>query len=268
MSRNPFSSFYNGFMSPFKAFGFIKGHRKLYKFIVIPFLINLTTFSLVVWLGAGFFQEQVMSRMPQGDAWYWLILQYFVIALAFLLTLVLIFFTFTAVGCLIASPFNDLLSEYTEALLTGRKDGGATFSILALGRDTAQTMWIEVKKISVFFAGMLLLLLLHFVPVAGPLLYPPLSVSWTVFFLVMEYTGYVFTRRKMGVKEQAGVVFRHFTMMCGFGTGVFLMLAVPFMQFFCIPLAVVGAVRMLHQAGELEAGPEVPAARRTKGAPM
>lgn len=249
--KNPVRGFYDGFVSPFRAAGFIRAHKKLYKFIVIPFLINLGTFVLVVGLGAKFFEEQVMTRLPQWQGIWGVLLNYFVVTIAVVLTLGLIFFTFTAVGCLIASPFNDLLSECTENLLVGGNNDGERFSIFALGRDMAQTMWIEFKKIALFLLGMLLLMLLHLIPGLGSMIYAPLSVAWTIFFLIMEYTGYVFTRRKMGVKEQARTIFRHFGVMCGFGTGVFLLLAVPFVQFFCMPLAVVAAVRLLDATGEL-----------------
>ena len=150
LSRNPISNFYRGFVCPFQSFTFVRQHRNLHKFILIPFLINILTFSLVVYFGGEFFQEQVMTMMPQGEAWYWVILNYFVVLIAALLVLVMVFFTFTAVGCLIASPFNDLLSECTELLLTGHKDDNGRFSVFAFGRDAAQTMFVELKKISVF----------------------------------------------------------------------------------------------------------------------
>jgi len=62
----------------------------------------------------------VMARLPHGDAWYWLILNYFLLLMAIVVVLVLVFFSFAAVGSLLASPFNDVLSEKTEHLLGGR----------------------------------------------------------------------------------------------------------------------------------------------------
>ena len=73
----------------------------------------------------------------------------------------------------------------------------------------------------------------------------------TVFFLISEYTGYVFSRKRYDFATQRQTIFKHKSVMFGFGTGLFCVLAIPFFQFMCIPLGVVGAVRLLHEEGEL-----------------
>ena len=242
--------FTRGFLYPFNAFTFIRRHTSLYKFVILPFLINLLSFVLVIYFGFNYFQDMVMSRLPQGGAWYWLILNYFVIVAAILVILVLVFFTFAVVGSLISSPFNDVLSEQTEKILTGMNND-APFSWKIFWQDTVRTLISEGEKIAVFVAGMLLLLLLHLLPILGTALYPVLSMAWTALFLVLEYNGYVFTRKHLTFRDQRRIVFRHAASMSGFGVGVFCVLAIPFLQFLCIPLGVVGAVHLLYDVGEL-----------------
>jgi CysZ protein len=258
LSTNPIAKFSRGFLYPFNSIAFIRNNSSLYKFVILPFLINLLTFTLVIYFGLSYFQEMVMSRLPQGDAWYWLILNYFVIIVAVLVVMVLVFFTFAVIGSLIASPFNDVLSERTEKLLTGAeidevfaRTRSRSCRWKTFWRDTLRTLVSEGKKIAVFVAGMLVLLLLHLLPVLGTAIYPVLSVAWTALFLVLEYNGYVFTRKHLTFKEQRRIVFRHAASMSGFGLGIFCVLAIPFLQFLCIPLGVVGAVRLLYDAGEL-----------------
>ncbi len=250
LSTNPIIRFSKGFLYPFNSFAFMRRHRSLYKFAILPFIINTLVFTLVVYFGFSYFQEMVMSRLPQGDAWYWLILNYLVIIAAVLVIMVLVFFTFAVFGSLIASPFNDILSERTELILTGEKPGDA-FKWRVFWQDTLRTLVSESKKIAIFVVGMLVLLLLHLMPVLGTALYPFLSVAWTALFLVLEYNGYVFSRKRFTFGEQRRVVFKHAALMSGFGLGIFCVLAIPFMQFICIPLGVVGAVRLLYDAGEL-----------------
>jgi|GEM_PF-4729679 len=91
-------------------------------------------------------------------------------------------------------PFNDVLSEQTEKILTGMNND-TPFSFKIFWRDTVRTLISEGEKIAVFVAGMLLLLLLHLLPILGTALYPVLSMAWTALFLVLEYNGYVFTRK-------------------------------------------------------------------------
>ncbi len=207
--------------------------------MLIPFLINTLVFSLAVWLGLDFFNGQVEALIPSGDAWYWAVLYYFLWVVAALLTAVLVFFSFTVVGNLIASPFNDLLSEKTELAIRGHADG-IPFSLKEIGRILID----ESKKLLVFVVGMALLLLLNFIPGFGTLVYSVLSFIFTVYFLAIQYTSYVFGRKGQGFREQRRFISSRNFMAFGFGTGVLCLLAVPFLQFFCIPLAVVGATRL------------------------
>jgi len=243
-------NFVKGFWFPFTSFTYVRRHPSLYPFIVVPFLINVATFCLVIYFGFDFYRDLVLSRLPHGEAWYWLILNYLLLLLAIVVVLVLVFFTFAAVGSLLASPFNDVLSERTELLICG-KASEDSFSLGSLLRDARLAMVNEVKKIALFLAGMVALLLLHLLPVLGSMLYPMLSVAWTSFFLVIEYTGYVFVRKKFAFAAQRQIIFRHLPLMAGFGLGLFCILTIPFLQFFCIPLGVVGAVRLLADANEL-----------------
>ncbi len=247
----PITGFYRGFTYPFSSIGFLKSYPALLKYIVIPFCINVVVFCLVVYFGFSFFQETVLASIPQADAWYWFLLNYFLLALGVLVTLGLIFFTFTVVGCLIASPFNDILSERTEEILSGEIKE-AFFSWSSFISDAKRTVLNESKKIGVFVAGMILLLLLNLLPGLGTMLYSVLSILWVIFFLIVEYTGYSLARKRMLFAEQRRLVLSRFTMMFGFGCALFCLLTIPFFQFMTIPLGVVGATRMLENSGMLK----------------
>jgi CysZ protein len=164
------------------------------------------------------------------------------------MTMVLVFFGFTVTGAIIASPFNDILSEKTEEILTGvTNEEPFVFKIFL--KDALQTVMDESKKIFVFVILMLLLLPLNLLP-GGTLPYSILSVMLTVFFLVVEYTGYVFYRKHLTFHDQRRFIFSQKFLMLGFGTGIMGVLAVPFLQFLCIPLGVVGATQLWHDRSE------------------
>jgi CysZ protein len=97
---------------------------------------------------------------------------------------------------------------------------------------------------------MLFLLLLNLIPALGTVLYAVLSVAFTLFFLAVEYTGFVFGRHRRSFRQQRRYLFSRKGLLLGFSTGVLVMLAVPFLQFICIPLAVVGATRLCHDFPE------------------
>ena len=93
--NNTAGSFSKGLSYPFRAAGFIWHHPRLYRYIIIPFLINIIVFCASVYLGLNFLGEIVNQYIPLGDAWYWLFLNYFLWAAAILITMVLVFFLFT-----------------------------------------------------------------------------------------------------------------------------------------------------------------------------
>jgi CysZ protein len=253
MSKNPITNFSKGFFYPFQAGTFIKKHPVLIKYIIVPFLINFVLLSLAVYWGLSFFNSIVIHYIPQGEAWYWVILSYFLWTLAILMTMVLVFFGFTVTGAVIASPFNDILSEKTEEILTGiTREEPFNFKIFI--KDALQMVMDESKKIFIFVVLMLLLLPLNLIP-GGTLPYSILSVILTIFFLIVEYTGYVFTRKHLTFKDQRRFIFSQKFLMLGFGLGVMGVLAVPFLQFLCIPLGVVGATQLWHDLSKQEHSP-------------
>lgn len=252
-SRNPVSNFSRGFFAPFRSIRFLITHPGLLRYIVIPFLINLVVFSGSVYLGFDFFNDSVVNMIPQGEAWYWALLYYFIWVVAVLVTAIIVFFSFTVVGNLIASPFNDLLSERTEQLLSGIKNE-ESFSFKQFARDALLTLATEVKKLSIFVCVMLFLLLLNFIPGIGSAIYSVLAVALTLFFLVVEYMGYVFSRKRMTFREQRRYIFSRNLKMLGFGAGVLSLLAIPFLQFACIPIAVVGGTQLWCEDADGGAG--------------
>jgi CysZ protein len=243
LSNNPLTRFSKGFFYPFRGGKFLGRHPRLWKYVLIPFLINLLVFSLAIYFGLDFFNHTVVGMIPSGEAWYWVALYYLAWVIAVLMTMVLVFFSFTVVGNLIASPFNDLLSERTEEAVMGSASG-EPFRWSAVGRILLD----ESKKMAVFILLMLLLLLLNLIPGFGTLAYSILSFLLTAFFLVIEYTGYIFGRKGGRFTDQRRFIRGRRFMAFGFGVGVLCLLAIPLLQFFCIPFAVVGATLLWCEA--------------------
>lgn len=236
-------NFSRGFFAPFRSVRILRGHPRLIQYILIPFLINFLVFSGAVYFGLGFFESTVVGYIPQGDAWYWSALYWLLWVVAVLLTAVLVFFSFTVVGNLLASPFNDLLSERTEEVLSGRShDEPFTFSRFM--SDALKTILMEAKKMWIFVVIMVLILPLNLVPVVGNSVYTVLAVGLTLFFLCFEYLGFVLVRKQQFFREQKGYIFARKFLMLGFSCGVMALLAIPFAQLLCIPLAVIGITRL------------------------
>ena len=243
VKRNFVADFSRGFFAPFRSARILRGNPRLIQYILIPFLINAVVFSIAVYLGLDFFGNTVVEYIPQGEAWYWSVIYWLVWVVAVLLTAVLVFFSFTVVGNLLASPFNDLLSERTEEVLSG-KVSDEPFSLSRFLRDAVQTLLMEAKKMWVFVVVMVFILPLNLLPGIGNSIYTLLAVSLTLFFLCFEYLGFVLVRKHQFFREQKSYILARKFLMLGFSCGVMALLAIPFLQLFCIPLAVIGATRL------------------------
>lgn len=236
-------NFSRGFFAPFRSVRILRNNPRLIQYILVPFLINALVFSGAVYLGLGFFDTTVVGYIPEGDAWYWSVLYWLLWMVAVLLTAVLVFFSFTVVGNLLASPFNDLLSERTEEVLSGSSND-EPFSVSRFLNDALKTMLMEAKKMSLFVVVMLLILPLNLIPGLGNSAYTVLAVGLTLFFLCFEYLGFVLVRKRQFFREQKSYIFARKFLMLGFSCGVMALLAIPFAQLLCIPLAVIGITRL------------------------
>lgn len=236
-------NFSRGFFAPFRSVGILRQNPRLLPYIIIPFLINVVVFSGAVILGVNFFGDTVVSLLPQGEAWYWALLYWLVWGIAALVTAVLVFFSFTVVGNLIASPFNELLSERTEQVLTG-KTNDESFTLGKFASDALQTFLMEIKKMWIFVVVMILILPLNLLPGIGNSIYTVLAIGLTLFFLCFEYLSFVMVRKHQFFREQKSYIFTRKFLMLGFACGVMALLAIPFMQLLCIPLAVIGVTRL------------------------
>jgi len=236
----PVASFTRGFSYPLRAAKFLGRKPGLLKYLAIPFSINVLIFSLSVYFGLDFFQGTLETYAPSTDVWYGVILYYLAWTVALLLTTVLVFFSFTVIGNLIASPFNELLSERTEELRKDQKTD-QPFSFSRFVGDAKNALLVEIKKLSVFVICMLLLFAINFIPGIGSMIYAVLAPIFTLFFLVVEYMAFVLMRKQLSFGQQRKYISKRPVLMTGFACSIFCLLAIPFLQFFCIPLAVVGA---------------------------
>lgn len=237
--KGVWGEFFRGLTYLPRAARFLRHHPGLLKYVVIPFLINVVTFSLAVCFGLKLF-GRVVEILPQGDTWYYLLLYGVFWVFAVLLVLVLVFFTFTVIGNLIAAPFNGLLSERVEGLQTGTLPDDP-FTLKGVLLDSGRSLFVEAKKMTVFILGMVLLLLLNLLPLVGTFLYAASTLFVTLFFLAWEYLSFVHERKKLNFSSQYSYLKQRKILLLGFATGVLAVLAIPLLQLFCIPLAVIAA---------------------------
>jgi len=227
----------SGFFLPFQGLSLIFG-RGLRRFVVIPLALNILIFALLAYF-AGLYFEQFMDRWLPTHDWLeflrWLLWLLFAIVYA-----LAVFYGFTLIANLIASPFNGVLAARIEEKLTGRRPADADDSLLqAIGPAIGG----EIGKILYFLSRALPLMILFLIPGLNVLV----GMAWVLFgfwFLAVEYADYPMGNHALRPRNQRDRLRRKRFKSLGFGAGVTVMMLIPGLQFAAMPAAVAGATRL------------------------
>lgn len=222
--------------------GTVLAGRGLLRWAVLPILASLFAFVILlagaVWLAAHFAGQA--GGGGWGTLWGWL-----AGVGAFLVVIVAGFFTFGMLAALVAAPFNEILSQATERLLTGStgevRDRSFAADMLRAALAAARLFALEVLAAA-------LCLLLFLVPVAGAVLSPVLFAAQGAFFLALAFLDYPLDRRKLGVRGKLAFCRRHAAEVMGFGAAVYLVMMVPLLNVLMVPAAAAGATRLYLDA--------------------
>lgn len=144
-----------------------------------------------------------------------------------------------SLASVIASPFNDSLSEAVERLSTGEK--APPFSLSALIQSTGRTIRLELMRLVIWAGVMGPLLCASFaVPGVGQLIYTVFGYFFTALYLALDYIDWPAERQNKASSYRMTFIKRRFALALGFGSGVFLLLFIPVLNLFFMPAAVAG----------------------------
>ena len=207
-------------------------------FVLIPLLINIVLFSAgVACFIAGI--DYVMDRfLPNWLDW----LRYLLWPLFAMALLMIVFYGFTILANLIASPFNGLLAGAVERHLTGQTDE-VPFTWVSVGTEIIRTIGAEIRKLLYFLAWAVPCLLLFILPGIN-LIAAPLWFLFGAWMMAIEYVdcplgnhGQPFpaVKDKLGARRQLAL---------GFGGTIMGITMIPIVNFIAMPVAVAAATAL------------------------
>lgn len=231
-------SFLRGFRAPFEGISFLWGNRGLWKYVWIPFLINVLLFFGLGLVFVALFPDLIQFLLPVGDVWYLTLLRALLWAVGSMVLGIIFLLVFTVVGNLIAGPFNDALSERVEGLMGGHAppSRGLAHQFGELGRTALE----EAKRILFFLSGSLVFLLWNLIPGVGQILYAVTTSVWTLLFLALEFGDYYLVRHWIRFRARWSHIWAHRWASLGFGAGASVLLMIPLINLLLIPCAVTG----------------------------
>ncbi len=213
-------------------------HPKLRPFVIVPLVINIVIFgSLITW-GLGNLVAWVDGWMAWLPEWLsfleWILWPLIGIAVALITG-----YAFTAVALLIASPFNALLAEKAEELITGEPVAGLEGLGAAL-MSVPRGIFRELAKLIYYIPMALFVLIVSFIPAVNavaPLLWFLLG-AW---MMSLQFVDYPMDNHQRSFRDVRAAVARERLSSLGFGGLVAACASVPIVNFFVVPAAVVGA---------------------------
>ena len=210
----------------------------LRRFVLIPLLINILVFSAAIYAGIAQFEGLMAlleSQLPSWLGWLeWLIWPIFILIL-----LVLVFYSFSLVANLIASPFNSLLAEKVELTLTGQPlDQGNDYRRMLA--ELLPTLFDETVKILYALLWAIPFLVLLLIPVVGPVLW----FLYTAWILAVQYSDYPMGNHGLKFREMRRRLRSRRSLSLGFGAAAAGLGMVPVLNFILMPSAVAGATAM------------------------
>jgi CysZ protein len=234
--------FFAGATSLSAALRMLRSHSELWIWCALPVVVNVGTFTLA-FLVFWHFLDPLAGRVTElfsttdPTAWYaWLwvgplrLLAWLVKWMLIVLFGIAVYFAFTLVGGVLASPFLEVLSRRVERIRTG-----AVYEQSVAGLGAVLRIAFEEGKRTLFLlGGQLAFVLVGWLPglqlpaLAGALLF-------TMLFLPLDYTGYLLDRREIPFRTRRGWVWRHRRAMLGFGAASLGTFLIPGLNFLCLP---------------------------------
>ena len=204
-------------------------------YVVMPLLINILLFGGLIWFGYAQFSplvDSAMSYLPDFLGF----LRWIIWLIITVTTTIIVFFTFTPFANIVAAPFNALLSEKIEVLLTGRQvESGSSF--IKMMRDSILSQLRKLVYILIWSAALLLVSLIPVINFAAPVL-------WVIFgswLISLEYLDYPMGNHELSFRREKQILSRRRGLALGFGGSVMVLTSIPLLNFIVMPVSVAGA---------------------------
>lgn len=210
-------------------------HPSLRAFVIVPLALNMLIFGSLLALGFSYISDMMDAMLSRIPDWLefikWILWPLIVISVSLIAG-----YFFTSVALIIASPFNALLAEKAEELITGQPVDSLEGFGAALA-SIPRSVLRELLKLLYYVPMALLVLLLSFIPGVG-------AVAWLLlgaWMMSIQFVDYPMDNHQLSFAEVKRAVRSRRLSSLGFGGLVALCTAIPLVNFFVVPAAVVGA---------------------------
>lgn len=234
--RKQLDQFIRGALTPLHSLKLISNRPGLLTLSLAPVISAILIFATSIYLLLSGLWSFVHSALLSAVSSY--------SGVIFILTAILVlsavaFFSvnlLTFLMSLLASPFNDMLAEKAENVL-GVKD----VPHWSVGRFL-RVFWVDLRKSVVTLFSSVVFSLGMLVPVANVLFFIGLALLHTFTFIT-----YPQSRREHGLLQSLRWIRGNIFLSLGFGVTTLILFSIPVVNFFALPVSVVGGTLLFCQ---------------------
>ncbi len=204
------------------------------RYVIVPTVINTLVLIVLIAISVSKFEGWVTAITNMLPDWLsflsWVIYLVGLIVVAFVL-----FYSFMIVANLIASPFNAVLSaKIEEALTLGHLHPDTDLLSMILGAIAR-----EISKVLYLLPRLVLLMLLSVIPLLNTFA-PLLWILFGGWMVAIQYCDYAADNNLVGFRVLRERMLVHKLSAVSFGIPINIMLAIPLINLFLLPIAVAG----------------------------
>jgi CysZ protein len=216
------------------------------RWVFIPVLINILLFSVLVYYAwswfpnvTGFLATEIEGWLPN---WTWMttVVNWLIWPLVIIFFFLGVFFIFTFLATLIGEPFNDLLAKAVEKHLTGKFPEAPPESVFQM---VFGFLAKQIGKLLYYFKWFIVLIIISFIPVIN-IISPILWFLFGAWLAALEYADSPLGNHGYKSSIQRKILAQKRLLTLGFGSIVLVIMFIPFLNFFIMPVAVAGMTAM------------------------
>jgi CysZ protein len=240
--RGAVGQFFRGLRYALSGLATVMFRPGLWPYVLGPTLVTLTLFVAGAW-GAwalvGWLFEQVFAPPAEGaPSVVWTLVSLWVRLWAIALLGVGLYFT----SNIVATPFNDWLSQRVETLRLGPYT--EPFSWATMFGDLAQSLWHSILSLFLLFAIFVGTLALSLIPLIGTLGAPIISFVATALLIGRESMDGCQSRRRMSFAHKMLFLRHHWPVLLGFGVLGAAVVWIPLVNLLVVPLSIAGGTML------------------------
>lgn len=221
----------------FKGFELIR-EKGIKRFVFIPLAINVLLFSCAfyfMYIELEHYMAILTGWLPSWLTW----LNVVIWPLAVITILIIFSFLFSTAANWLAAPFNGLLSEKVECILSG--DSAPQGKAIDIVKDIPRTLAREWTKLTYYIPRAIgFFILLWILPVIGQILWF-LFVAW---MMAVQYKDFPFDNHKVPFNEMKQALKEKQGSSYSFGITVALFSMIPLINLIVMPVAICGATAL------------------------